>query len=151
MRSANIFHANTARIATFLTARSIAWAIENPANSWLCWQPLIKELVVDGVGVSISTHFMFGGQRNKTTRFRCFPVAAFNRMNTLCSANHPCLPCGRTADGSFAMDADTIYPEMLCETIVNMVSDLLQFEKLPPLRVAPCTLWWLQHEGQGYP
>jgi hypothetical protein len=119
-----------------LLDREVAWSVENPRNS-LLWQiPFVHEVIARPLVEEVQfQHCMYGGARDKWTSIWFYPTGLLSGLRRVCDRSHVHEPWSRAADGSFRTALETVYPQELCDAIVDQVTSTLKLGKAPPLPV----------------
>ena len=118
VKAANLIYMLIAKIAALLTSRGIPWSLENPHDSLFWYLKYILRLLSDGVGDVFFHNCMHGGDRDKRTRLRCFPVAAFAGLAADCDRSHVHRPWGfDKVSGEFSTALERVYPRLLCDRL----------------------------------
>ena len=136
--AANLLYNLTAACADILVAKNVMWSIGNPRGSYMWLMPCMLDLCSrDDVHMATFQSCAWGGQRPKWTAWLHYPGLAFEELSTVCpgiSGTHTHKPWGRDANCTFASALETVYPEILCQKITDL---LLKFFDRQPERPLP--------------
>ena len=125
--AANAIYAGLATFIRFCEDRSIAWCVENPADSLLWQLPPFKSLRQFGHLVKFQA-CMFGGSRPTWKGFLT-TVGDMRAMAVSCNGGHEHKPYGRVRlpDGRmhYATSEEAAYPRPLCLQVVRHVCNML--------------------------
>ena len=84
-------------------------------------------------------HCAYGGDRPKWTAFLHFPAGFLMGLRAICpgeSTSHVHKQWGVLNSGVFATTLETVYPQMLCETVADLLCKHLRFTAPPR---CPCS------------
>ena len=129
VQAANRIYAATFELIGVLQARSVAWSVENPRNSFL-WHIPFVDAVLKGSGVEEVQfqHCMFGSARNKWTSIWFSPPGLLSGLRRQCDGSHAHEPWGLVPGRGFSTALETVYPHELCQQIVSEVSKHIGFK-----------------------
>ena len=120
VRSANVLYQLCSEVATFCSHRGVPWTLENPSSSIFWFIPSVESLLeLPCVGDILFHHCMHGGRRNKQTRLRSSPSAAFAVLAVECDKSHEHLPWGVSSLGKFFTADEAEFPDLLCSRLAQ--------------------------------
>ena len=121
---ANFLYAWTCKVVMMLSAKGVAWSIENPASS-LMWitDPFVEllEAIPDLIAFSFHT-CMFGAKRKKDTALWTSIHQLREHLERKCDTQHEHLRWGKTAAG-FATAEECAYNDTLCGAWAEAIYD----------------------------
>ena len=142
LESANALWAFSAALIRRASQLGILWVLENPWRSLLWWIPEVRALLdLPGARDVILQHCMFGGDRDKKSRFRTC-TRALDQLGRLCDGSHPPWRPGflhrpygggswRGSGLAFATSAEAAYPQGLCDALAEGIAQELGVAPLP--------------------
>ena len=120
VRSANVLYQLCSEVATFCSHRGVPWTLENPSNSIFWFIPHVEALLeLPCVGDIRFHHCMHGGRRDKLTRLRSSPSAAFSVLAVECDKSHEHLPWGISSFGKLFTADEAEFPDLLCSRLAR--------------------------------
>ena len=130
----------TGELASTLIDMGVMWSIENPRDSLMWWVPAVRALTdrLDTAFVHFQ-HCAFGAGRPKWTGWLHWPGDTFSGLQATCpgeSQTHIHAAWGQTEAGLYATALETVYPDMLCCKVTDIVFATFNIPTAPALPIA---------------